>query len=71
MLAVTSVIFPVLVGLAVVAPDAVPLVLGEKWSHLVVPLQVLCAVGLFRSFMDTSLTFCWPWASRCRFWVFA
>ena len=51
-LAVSSVIFPVLVALAVVAPDAVPLVLGEKWSHLVVPLQVLCAVGLFRSFMD-------------------
>lgn len=51
-LVVTSLMFPVLVGLAVVAPDAVPLVLGEKWSHLVVPLQVLCAVGLFRSFMD-------------------
>jgi len=51
-LAVTSVIFPVLVGLAVVAPDAVGIVLGEKWLPLVQPLQVLCGVGLFRSFMD-------------------
>ena len=51
-LAVTSVIFPVLVGLAVVAPDAVEILLGEKWRNLARPLQVLCIVALFRSFMD-------------------
>jgi teichuronic acid exporter len=34
-------IWPVLIGLIVVAPDAIPLVFDEKWRPSVLPLQVL------------------------------
>lgn len=51
-LAVSSLVFPVLAGLAVVAPLAVGLVLGDKWLPLIGPLQVLCIVGLIRAFVD-------------------
>ncbi|MCB0359917.1 MAG: oligosaccharide flippase family protein, partial [Bdellovibrionales bacterium] len=40
---------PILAGLAVVAPQAVDVVLGEKWYALIAPLQVMCFVGLLRS----------------------
>jgi O-antigen/teichoic acid export membrane protein len=51
-LVVSSLVFPVLAGLAVVAPLAVGVVLGDKWLQLIGPLQVLCAVGLIRAFVD-------------------
>jgi teichuronic acid exporter len=41
--------FPITLGLALVARDAVPLVLGRKWSGMVGPLQVLCIYAAFRS----------------------
>lgn len=41
---VGMVVFPTFVGLAVVAPEAIPLILGKKWSEAVVPCQLLCAV---------------------------
>ncbi|MCB0344825.1 MAG: lipopolysaccharide biosynthesis protein [Bdellovibrionales bacterium] len=51
---VCALVFPALLGLAVVAPDFVPLVLGETWEPMVVVLQVLCVVGLFRAFIDNA-----------------
>jgi lipopolysaccharide exporter len=51
-LAVASAIFPVLLGVAVTANDLVGVVLGEKWLPMVQPLQVLCVVGLMRSYTD-------------------
>lgn len=41
--------FPITIGLGLVARDAVPLVLGRKWSGMVGPLQVLCVYAAFRS----------------------
>jgi O-antigen/teichoic acid export membrane protein len=40
---------PVGVGIAVVAPVFVPTVLGDGWSRMVVPMQVLGAFGCLRS----------------------
>jgi O-antigen/teichoic acid export membrane protein len=42
----TALAFPALVGMAVVAPDFVPVVLGEKWHASVRVLQVLAWVGI-------------------------
>ncbi len=35
---------PVLWGMASVAPDAIPLVLGEQWASAQLPLQLICLV---------------------------
>jgi O-antigen/teichoic acid export membrane protein len=40
--------FPVFVGFAAVAPEAVPLVFGEQWVDAVVPVQLLMLLGLVR-----------------------
>ncbi len=34
--------FPIFWGMAVVAPEALPLILGAKWKSSVVPFQLLC-----------------------------
>jgi len=47
--AIALVAFPLLVGLAVAAPDAVPLVLGRQWDAAVAPLQILALYGCVRS----------------------
>ena len=44
-----SVNFPMMIGLAVVAPVAVPVVFGEQWKPSIVLLQILTIVGLLRS----------------------
>lgn len=41
--------FPTTLGLVLVAPDAVPLVLGRKWNGAVGALQVLCVYAALRS----------------------
>jgi teichuronic acid exporter len=46
---VALVCFPAFLGLAAVAPDFVPLVLGERWMNLVVPVQLLCLVLPFKA----------------------
>jgi O-antigen/teichoic acid export membrane protein/glycosyltransferase involved in cell wall biosynthesis len=42
----TFVIAPVLVGLALVANDGIPLLLGGRWSAAILPFQLLCPVGV-------------------------
>ena len=37
------------VGLALVAPDAVPLIFGQAWTGAIVPLQILALYGCARS----------------------
>jgi len=37
---------PALIGLALVADDAVPLILGEKWQSAVLPIQLLAPAGV-------------------------
>ncbi|HTT25189.1 MAG TPA: lipopolysaccharide biosynthesis protein [Candidatus Sulfotelmatobacter sp.] len=41
--------FPTTIGIALVAGEAIPLVMGVKWSGMVAPLQVLCVYGAVRS----------------------
>jgi O-antigen/teichoic acid export membrane protein len=42
-------IFPATIGLALVAPEFVPLVLGPKWNGVVTPLELLAIHALIRS----------------------
>lgn len=46
---ISVVTFPVGAGMALVAPDFVPLILGEQWTAAIVPLQLLALYGGFRS----------------------
>ncbi|HXV35843.1 MAG TPA: oligosaccharide flippase family protein, partial [Myxococcota bacterium] len=39
-----AVFLPIFWGMVLVAPDAVPIVLGEQWAGTVVPLQFVCAI---------------------------
>lgn len=41
--------FPLLAGLAAVAPVFIPIAIGEKWIPMVLPLQILCIAGAFKS----------------------
>lgn len=41
--------FPATIGLALVAREAVPLVMGAKWDGMIVPLEVLSVYAAFRS----------------------
>jgi len=45
--------FPVMTGIALVAADFVPLLLGEQWSPAVPVLQILCVVGAIQSVGST------------------
>ena len=46
---IAIIIFPATIGMALVAPEFVPLVLGSKWSGVVIPLEVLAIHALIRS----------------------
>jgi polysaccharide transporter, PST family len=46
---VAAVSIPSLLGLAVVAPDLVPVLLGEKWRAAIPVIQILSWVGLLQS----------------------
>ena len=46
---VASITVPAFVGLAVVAPDFVPVVLGHRWHKAIPVLQLLCIAGLAQS----------------------
>lgn len=41
--------FPVFFGMAAVAPEAVPLLLGPKWTGIIVPFQLICLVLPFKA----------------------
>ncbi len=41
--------FPATIGLALVAREAVPLVMGPKWNGMIAPLQILSVYAAFRS----------------------
>jgi O-antigen/teichoic acid export membrane protein len=51
---VSLIAFPIFTGLAVVAPEAVHLVFGPQWNDAVLPLQILCAGGVFWSVTTLS-----------------
>jgi PST family polysaccharide transporter len=41
--------FPVFIGLAVLAPEVVPVVFGEKWNPSIPVMQVLSLIGILQS----------------------
>tara|TARA_R110001599_G_scaffold237003_1_gene436421 strand:- start:11184 stop:12614 length:1431 start_codon:yes stop_codon:yes gene_type:complete len=48
--------YPVFFGISSIAPNLIPLVLGDKWHEAIVPLQILCLVQLVNSLKDISST---------------
>ena len=46
---IAVIVVPAMVGLAIVAPDFVHVILGEKWHTAVPVLQILCAVAAVQS----------------------
>lgn len=46
---IAAVIFPATIGIAMVAPEFVPLILGPKWSGVIIPLELLALHALIRS----------------------
>jgi O-antigen/teichoic acid export membrane protein len=44
--------FPAFIGLAAIAPEAVPLLLGDRWESGVVAIQIIMLLGLLRT-IDT------------------
>lgn len=50
---VSLVTFPMIAGLFMVSPEFVVLALGEKWSPIILPLQILCIAGIVRSIATT------------------
>jgi O-antigen/teichoic acid export membrane protein len=53
----TSIInFPIFAGLYAIAPHFVPVVLGEKWNPMIIPLQIMCISGICASFSGLFLT---------------
>jgi O-antigen/teichoic acid export membrane protein len=51
---VASITVPAFVGLAIVAPDFVPVVLGERWVKAVPVLEFLCIAGLAQSLQSLN-----------------
>lgn len=41
--------YPVFTGLIIIAPIFIPLLYGQNWQPTVVPLQIMCIAGLFRT----------------------
>jgi PST family polysaccharide transporter len=52
--AIALVTFPITWGLALVAPDLVPLALGDRWNGMTVPLQLLAFYAAFRSVLPLT-----------------
>ena len=46
---ISLVTFPMIAGLFIISPEFVTVVLGEKWSPAILPLQILCIAGAVRS----------------------
>ena len=49
--AIAIVAFPAMIGMALVARDAVPVLLGAKWQSAILPLELLALYACFRSVM--------------------
>lgn len=47
-------LIPALVGLALVAPELIIQVYGDKWTPTILPLQILCILGLVESTSHTT-----------------
>ncbi len=48
------IIFPLFMGILLIAPDFVRFAYGHNWHDAIIPLQILTATGILRSFWATS-----------------
>jgi O-antigen/teichoic acid export membrane protein len=46
---ISSITFPLLAGLAIMAPRLVKIVLSTKWEGAIIPLQIMCVAGILKS----------------------
>ena len=46
---VSLIVFPLYGGLLIVAPQLVHVILGSKWSEIIIPLTILCIIMPFRA----------------------
>jgi len=53
-LALSLITYPVLFGLALLAPAMIQTLFGEKWMASVVPLQIMCIAGLMRVHLQVA-----------------
>ena len=51
---ISFIAMPVCFGLYAIAPDIISVLYGEKWLPAVIPLQILCISGLFKSIRSTT-----------------
>ena len=50
------IVFPLLIGVAVIAPVVVPVVFGNKWGQAAVLIQIMALVGILKSLGNPSGT---------------
>jgi O-antigen/teichoic acid export membrane protein len=55
----TLIVFPILVGLTLVADDFVTVAYGEKWRPIIAPLQLFCLLGLWRVAFSGLFSLCY------------
>ena len=51
-------IYPILTGIALVAPDFVLAAYGEKWRPVIEPLRLFCMFGMLRIFINPFYALC-------------
>ncbi|MFX0205486.1 MAG: lipopolysaccharide biosynthesis protein [Candidatus Hodarchaeota archaeon] len=50
------IIFPLFIGLFIVAPEFIRTFYGHQWEEMILPLRILCFTGIFRSLLVISST---------------
>jgi PST family polysaccharide transporter len=53
-LANSLIAFPSMLGLAVLAPDLIPIMYGQRWKPTIIPFQILCISGIFKVLTEYS-----------------
>jgi O-antigen/teichoic acid export membrane protein len=51
-MATALITYPVLLGLAVIGPDLIPVMYGKRWDATILPFQILCISGAFKVMTD-------------------
>ncbi len=51
-------VFPVLTGIALVAPDFISVAYGERWAPILVPLRLFCVVGILQMYTRPLYILC-------------
>jgi teichuronic acid exporter len=68
--AVTTIAFPASVGITLVAPQLVPLALGDQWLAVIAPLQALCGYTmLYAAQLLVSHVILWTGHFRANMWL--